>query len=103
MLLQYCLQTRCANGLKTEKTKNIGAAIAPTTIAKGSVIKQHNAKHEHPLISFAKTQGDTIIPITQVKAIPKTSIIMSPTIKNGNNILNPTNDTKACPLDTSST
>lgn len=89
ILLQYCLVTRCANGLNTEIIKKIGAAIAPITTANGKPIKQHNPKQEHPLIYLAKTHGDTIIPIAQVNTIPRRSIMINPMIKNGNNIVSP--------------
>lgn len=89
ILLQYCLVTLCANGLNTEIIKKIGAAIAPIAIANGNPIRQHKPKQEHPLTYLAKTQGDTIIPITQVKAIPTTSMMIRPTIKNGKSIVSP--------------
>ena len=98
MELQYCLVTLCANGLNTEIVKKIGAAIAPITTAKGSPIKQHKPKQEHPAIYLAKTHGDTRMPIAQVKANPRTHKTIKPKINRGNNKPKPTNAKNEVPL-----
>ena len=69
--------------------KNIGEAIAPITIAKGSKIRKKGRQQQHPLISLAKTQGETIAPKAQAIPAPSTPRVISPITKIGTSKISP--------------
>jgi hypothetical protein len=83
--------------------KKTGEAIAPIMMANGNPIKKHIQQQQHPLVSLAKTQGETMIPKAEANAAPNKPRIVKPITIKGTSKINPIKLKKAVTLGTLST